>query len=425
MNIVHRLNIKILAENRFSALASVGKPILFELFTNKNVNSSYIGRLKHQTDSKKETKNELIYKSFQDLLHSSTSYFILMVKKFCKNNERRSQIKAVFKKSLSEADSELITALLLGKDIKSTPISQDIIRKSGVAYIFSLSALYSSVFLLINSPYLWKKFGKIFTTFISLLFIFLFAFLSGCSISNLRKCFSLAILLLAKNRGYRVQSSWLTMIICLVLTFYQPNFFKEPSIQFYLAFCFAKMLYTKFYTKKNRDRIDISSKILKGSNYQSNLFTANVNLFVYRQVERTKVVINNYKKTIGFLFFIQLTTSIFTVWMFSELTVNLLIIVPFILLLTPLLCLIGIFFFLVEPFHIIQLKLVLSLVNFFLYIFRQLIEVSAKFSISTSSLSTFDIFCATLVYLAIIFSIYFNLSRLKKVSNGKMIFCRE
>ncbi len=274
------------------------------------------------SDKRKINGKKLTNQVKQDLLHNRSSYFLYQVEKMCLVDSRRDSIQAILRPYLSAQTLDLVTGLIFGGSQRLSTTLQSEIKVAGISHILSASGSNVSLVLLISSSFIRKKFGKIFTIFLSVGALVLYLMFAGCTAPLIRASLMatlnlLGILLLRRSPSL----AWLLLVTCGLMILFKVSYLTSVSFQLSVGAMVGILAFSKLFPKRTEKYIDLSISSRRKKSYQSTAMTANSTVWSLWAVQTTNKLLRTLWQGFCLTLIIQLTTLPIVIFHFNELSI--------------------------------------------------------------------------------------------------------
>lgn len=239
----------------------------------------------------------------------------------CQDGEKRRQVSKLLTKYIGSEEYPIIEGMLLGGTDQVDKEQKKKVKIAGLSHILSASGSNVSLFLILNSPFIWRKFGKVFTTLITISFIFIYLSIAGCSAPLVRASLGSSLSLLGLVHHAQVSSFWLLAVTCCLMLSMQSNYLTDIGFQLSVAATFGILLAAKQLPKRRVGRLDVSILYNAKLDWQSNQLTANFNILVQKVKGIANNMVASCKTVVLFTLAAQLATLPITLYYFQELSI--------------------------------------------------------------------------------------------------------
>lgn len=215
-------------------------------------------------------QNVLIKQTKPIFSHKSDWGFFLRPAFLCSVEERRGFFQRLLEPYLISDSSNLVMGLVFGGGQNLEKSFKNQVRIAGLSHVLSASGSNVSLVLLINSPFIRKKFGSLFTVLTSILAVSVYLSIAGCTAPLLRATISASLALLGHSLWKRkISQAWLLGITGGVMLLISADYLTDVSFQLSMAATCGLLASTKLFPDKSRDYLDDSISGIKDECYHS------------------------------------------------------------------------------------------------------------------------------------------------------------
>ena len=220
-------------------------------------------------------KNVLTKQIKPTFMHNSVLPFLQGAEFLCSVDRRRQYLQYLLDPYLTGEVTSFVMGLVFGGGDSLSRSFKNHVRAAGLSHILSASGSNVSLILSVNSLYLRKKFGTVFTTILATISLGIYLFVAGCTAPLIRASITAVLALLGNSLWKRKPSQmWLLVITCAVMIFISADYLTDLSFQLSVAASLGLLGATELFPDKSQDYLDQSIKGLKGKCYQSNALGA-------------------------------------------------------------------------------------------------------------------------------------------------------
>ena len=253
------------------------------------VNSKKISNENTPFDKGVIGQKKLARQDKQDFVHKSDSPFLQHARFYCAVDQRRSTVRDLLTPYLSTPVTDLVEGIVLGGGKNLEKSFKNEVRGAGLSHVLSASGSNVSLFLLINSEKLRKKFGTYFTALLSTSFILGYLSIAGCTPPLIRAASSAVIAVLGNSLWKRKSSQfWLLLLTAAGMVVISANYLTNVSFQLSVAACLGLLIAPKLFPDKSQHYLDVSYSALKERCCHSTRKTARFTRVVSGAVELMK-----------------------------------------------------------------------------------------------------------------------------------------
>lgn len=225
-------------------------------------------------DNRKNSVNGLVVLEKDPLMHTRASSFIDGIKNICTNGEKRGEMGKIMRKYLQADVYPLVEGFLLGGSSNLSSVQKNEVKRAGVSHLLSASGSNVSLVLVLNSPLLWKRFGRFFTGLFGVIAVVAYVLIAGCSAPLLRAASSSTLAIAASLFNHQATSLRVLLVSCAMMVLVSPHFLTSVGFQLSVAATLGICLFSKHSPNKRKKNIDASRKMLKSIDWQSLIVTA-------------------------------------------------------------------------------------------------------------------------------------------------------
>ncbi|MBW7943875.1 ComEC/Rec2 family competence protein [Patescibacteria group bacterium] len=226
---------------------------------------------KHPSSDKGVMSQNVLIKQTKPIFsHKSDWGFFLRPAFLCSVEERRGFFQRLLEPYLISDSSNLVMGLVFGGGQNLEKSFKNQVRIAGLSHVLSASGSNVSLVLLINSPFIRRKFGSLFTLLTSILAVSVYLSIAGCTAPLFRAAISAILALLGHSLWKRkISQAWLLGITGGVMLLISADYLTDVSFQLSMAATYGLLASTKLFPDKSRDYLDDSISGIKHGCYHS------------------------------------------------------------------------------------------------------------------------------------------------------------
>lgn len=225
-------------------------------------------------DNCKKGVNGLVVQEKMGYAHNRVSSFINRVKNVCISGEKREEIGKRMQKYLSREVFPFVEGFLLGGSEKLSYEQKSEVKRAGVSHLLSASGSNVSLVLILNTPFLWKRFGRNFTGLLGVMSVAAYVSIAGCSAPLLRAAVGGSLLIMVTLMHRQASSLRILVLSCIILTIVSESFLTNIGFQLSAAATLGLCLFSKYNPKESREKVDLSMRIRDKIDWQLGKNTA-------------------------------------------------------------------------------------------------------------------------------------------------------
>jgi ComEC/Rec2-related protein len=376
-------------------------------------------------DSNKKNTNISTHQGIVETTHITSSYFVFILKNLCQNGEKRDKFRNVLSRYLESDVSGIAEGFLLGG---TTSLEKPLLRAvkvAGVSHILSASGSNVSLFLLINSPILWKYFGKNFTAFVGVASLIWYLQLAGCTPPLIRAVVGAVLTLTASLLFLQHSALRILVVTFLSIVFINSNYITNIGFQLSVAATLGIIVFTRSYPNKNREQIDVSMYYLNSHCYHSKLTTANFMYFLTTCEVIAKQLFSSCKSVLLTTLAAQLLTLPIILLYFGELSTIALVSNMLLLWLVPLVVTTSIITVALGAVSLHMLATLMgTLTTFFTRTFLVILQTIGQYDVLLIHLTAVQVKWTLFVYFVILLILFNRKKSRKNTSSFKNYYCQ-
>lgn len=266
-------------------------------------------------------EKRLSYQYKQDSIHNAVSPFLYRPKNLCLVDQRRGKVRDLLVPYLTQETTSVVEGVVLGGGEIEKSL-KNLVRSAGVSHVLSASGSNVSLFLILNSQTLRKKFGSFFTTITTGFAVVGYLSIAGCTPPLVRATVTALFTLLGNSLWKRkLSQGWLLLVTGAGMVLISASYLTNISFQLSMAACTGILIAPKLFPDKSKEWLDDSIHILKQKRYQTSTSTANFPQVVSGVVDFVKVLREWVSATIKTTLAIQILTLPIVVLTFGELSI--------------------------------------------------------------------------------------------------------
>jgi len=255
-------------------------------------------------------------------MHNSDLAFLHGLEFICSVDGRRQYFQELLTPYMTGEATSLVMGLVFGGGDGLTRAFKEQVRTAGLSHVLSASGSNVSLFLSVNSVFIRRRFGSIFTTFLSIFVLILYLSVAGCTAPLIRASTTAVLALLGNSLWKRKPSQiWLLVTTCAVMIFISAEYLTDISFQLSVAASLGLLGATELFPDKSQDYLDQSIKGLKGKCYQSHKTNAKITRVTSGMMQIMQQLRTWVLRTIQVTLAIQFFTLPIIIFYFHELSI--------------------------------------------------------------------------------------------------------
>lgn len=255
-------------------------------------------------------------------LHNTVLVFLQNLNLACSVGSRRDFFQHLLDPYMTVEVSNLVMGLVFGGGNQLSRSFVDQVRVAGISHVLSASGSNVSLILLMNSNFIRKKFGHVFTIILSVTALICYLLVAGCTAPLIRASVTAVLSLLGtflwKRKPHQM---WLLGITCAVMIFISADYLTDLSFQLSVAACIGILCVPELFPDKKLNLLDVSIKELKQMCYQSNSHSASFSRVMHQFGEKTNDLRRWFLMTLLTTLAIQYLTLPIVIFYFHELSI--------------------------------------------------------------------------------------------------------
>lgn len=289
---------------------------------------------------------------------------------------KREEIGKRMRKYLSGEVFPFVEGFLLGGSEKLSYEQKSEVKRAGVSHLLSASGSNVSLVLILNSPFLWKRFGRIFTGLLGVVSVVAYVSIAGCSVPLLRAAVGGTLLIIVALIHRQASSLRILMFSCITLMIVSVSFLTNIGFQLSAAATLGLCLFSKHKPKESRAKVDLSMRIRDRIDWQLGKNTARARTTCRSVKQIANAIIGSCKVSLRTTLAAQVFTLPIILYHFHELSTVVLVSNVALLWLMPYIITASVMLLIAAALNIHILAVVFgALTTFLTHIFLKLVQL--------------------------------------------------